>query len=175
MNRTDKSVVIDRLRDALATVPAIVVVDFQGLRVEHTTKLRSQLRQAGVKYEVVKNTLVKAAIAGTPKASMAKLLKGNSAIAFHPEDPSAAAKIMRDFAKENDKLKIRGGWVDGTVLDAAGVQVLSTLPGKDDLRARFLSVLGGVPTKFVRTLNAASSTFVQLLTARTQQLESDAA
>jgi large subunit ribosomal protein L10 len=175
VNRTDKSVVIDRLRDSLASVPAIVVVDFQGLAVEHTDKLRSQLRQAGVHYEVVKNTLAKAAIAGSPKASMEKLLKGNSAIAYHPEDPSTAAKIMRDFAKDNDKLKIRGGWVDGTVLDAAGVQVLATLPGKDELRARLLSVFNGVPTKFVRTLNAASSTFVQLLTARTQQLESDAA
>lgn len=171
MNRIDKSAVIDRLRDSLANVPAVVVADFQGLTVEHTTKLRGQLRQAGVHYEVVKNTLAKAAVQGTPKASMAKLLKGNSAIAFHPDDPSIAAKVIRDFAKENDKLGIRGGWVDGQVLDVAGVQVLATLPGKDELRARLLSVFAGVPTKFVRTLNAASVTFVQVLMARKQQLE----
>jgi large subunit ribosomal protein L10 len=171
VNRTDKSAVIERLRDALATAPSVVVADFKGLSVEDTDKLRSQFRQAGVRYEVVKNTLARAAVAETPKQSMNALLKGNSALAYHPEDPSIAAKILRDFTKDTDKIRVRGGWVDGVVIDSAGVLSLASLPGKDELRGRLLSVLQGVPTKFVRTLNAASTTFVQVLIARRQQLE----
>lgn len=173
MNRTDKSAVIDRLREALADTPAVVVADFNGLTVEQSTNLRSESRKLGIHYEVVKNTLARVAIADTPKEDMQVLLKGNSAIAFHPEDPSAAAKLLREFAKSNKKLVIRGGWVDGQVLDADGVQTLSTLPGKDELRAKLLSVFNGVPTKFVRTLNAASTTFVQVLMAREQQLSGE--
>ena len=171
MNRSDKSAVIDRLRGALSTVPSVVVADFKGLSVEETDGLRSELRQAGVQYEVVKNTLIRKAIEGTNLDVMAPLFKGNSAIAYHGEDPAAPAKILKNFVKTNDKLAIKGGWVDGKLLDEAGVGTLATMPGKDDLRARLLSVLNGVPTKFVRTLSAASTTFVQVLQARVQQLD----
>jgi large subunit ribosomal protein L10 len=171
LNRNDKSAVIDRLRDSLSSVPSIVVTDFKGLTVESTEELRAAFRAAGVHYEVVKNTLVKRAIAGTEMEGMASLFKGNSAIAFHGEDPSIAAKIIKDFAKKNEKLVVKGGYVDGNLLDEAGVIVLSTLPGKDELRAQFLSVLAAMPTKFVRTLAAAPTNFVQVLMARQMQLE----
>ena len=81
MNRTEKAAVIDRLRTELADVPAVVVTDFKGLNVESVDALRSALRKAEVKYEVVKNTLARAAVAGTAKENMAELLKGNSAMA----------------------------------------------------------------------------------------------
>ena len=171
MNRTDKTAVIDRLRDSLSSVPSVVVTDFKGLTVEKTEELRAAFRAAGVHYEVVKNTLVKRAIADTELEGLAPIFKGNSAIAFHGEDPSIAAKIIKGFAKDNKELVIKGGYIDGKILDEAGVLVLSTLPGKDELRAMFLSLLAAVPTKFVRTLAAAPTNFVQVLMARQMQLE----
>lgn len=163
---------VDRLRDALAEAPAVIVADFKGLDVEKTNELRSRFRAAGVSYEVVKNTLVKRAVADTPKDSMAPLFKGNSAIAFHAEDPAAPAKVLRDFVKDHkDALTLKGGWLDGEILDEAGVMALANLPGKDELRGRMLSVLIGVPTKFVRTLIAGPTEFVRVLQARKMQLE----
>lgn len=171
MNREDKAAVIERLRGALATVPAVIVTDFVGLTVEETDNLRAQFRAAGVKYEVVKNTLVKRAIAETSMAEISPLFKGNSAIAYHPDDPVAPAKVVLDFSKDNEKLRVKGGWLDGKKLDADGIKQLASLPGKDELRAKLLSVLGGVPTKLVRTLIAGPQSFIGVLTARKQQLE----
>ena len=163
---------VDRLREALADAPAVIVADFKGLDVEKTNDLRSRFREAGVSYEVVKNTLVKRAIADTSKENLAPLFKGNSAIAFHQEDPTVSAKILRDFQKDHkDPLTLKGGWVDGGLLDAAGVMALASLPGKDELRGRLLNVFMGVPTKFVRTLVAGPTDFVRVLQARQMQLE----
>ena len=170
MDRNEKAGIIERLRDSLADVPAILVTDFKGLDVESATALRDKLRDAEVTYEVVKNTLVKKAVAGTPKENLAELFKGNSAIAYHAEDPAAPAKLLTDYAKDNDKLVVKGAWLDGNLLDVNGVEALAKLPGKDELRARLLSVLIGAPTKLVRTLVAAPTQFVQVLRAREQQL-----
>jgi large subunit ribosomal protein L10 len=171
VNREGKSEIIESLRARLTGAPAVLVADFQGLKVEHTDQLRSQFRRAGVHYEVVKNTLIKQAILGTRMATMAPLFKGNSAIAWHDEDPAAPAKILRDFAKGRENFKVKGGWLDGKLLEAGGIDILATLPGKNELRAKLLSVLGGVPTKFVRTLVAGPQTFLQVLAARQQSLE----
>ena len=171
MNRNDKSAVIERLRDALAEVPAVIVADFQGLTVEQTDVLRSNFRKAGVSYEVVKNTLVRRATSGTRMETLHPLFKGNTAIAYHEEDATAPAKVIRDFVKENKEFSVKGGWLDGRLLDVDGVSALADLPGKDELRAKLLSVLNGVPTKFVRTLIAGPQQFVQVLQARRQQLE----
>ena len=171
MNREQKSEVIQRLSGALSGAPSVVVASFSGLTVEATDELRSQMRQAEVSYEVVKNTLVKRAIAGSPKEDMKDLFKGNTAIAYHHEDPALPAKILKKFAETNNALTIRGGWVDGVVLDEAGVETLSKLPGKDELRAQLLRVFNGAATKFVRVLAAAPTDFVQVLRARGESLE----
>ena len=170
MDRNDKAGIIERLRDSLADVPAVLVTDFKGLDVESATALRDKLREAEVSYEVVKNTLAKKAIEGTPKENLSELFKGNSAIAYHAEDPAAPAKLLTEYAKDNEKLVVKGAWLDGNLLDIEGVTALSKLPGKDELRARLLSVFMGTPTKFVRTLVAAPTQFVQVLRAREQQL-----
>lgn len=172
MNRTEKSAVIERLKDALADVPAVVVADFKGLTVEKATELRSAFRKADVQFEVVKNTLARKALAGTAKENLGELFKGNSAIAYHVEDPTAPAKVITEFLKENAKvpLVLKGAWLDGEILDEAGVDALSKLPGKDELRGKLLSVFTGVPTKFVRTIIAGPTTFARLLQARADQL-----
>jgi len=154
VNREQKTQAIERLQSALASAPSVVVAGFSGFTVEATDKLRSELRKSGVSYEVVKNTLVKRAIAGTDKEGMGALLKGNSAIAFHSEDPALPAKLLKDFAKTNAALTLRGGWVAGDVLDAAGVEVLSKLPGKNELRAQLLSLFSAPASSFARLLQA---------------------
>lgn len=173
MNRADKSEVIERLRAQLAGVPAVIVADFKGLNVGLATRLRAEFRKADVHYEVVKNTLVRAAVAGTSKESMGSLIRGNSAIAFHQDDPTAPAKVLHDFLKGTDKLAVRGAWLDGQLLDDKAVTALAKLPGRDELRGKLLSVFLGVPTKFVRTLIAGPQTFLQVLQARAQQLEGE--
>ena len=170
LNRDQKTAVIDRLRTELADVPAIVVTDFKGLDVASVDELRSQLRKANVSYEVVKNTLVRAALAGTSKENLAPLFKGNSAIAFNEEDPATPAKMLLEFQKDHEELVLKGAWLDGNILDVEGVKSLSKLPGKDELRATLLSLFKAAPTTFVRTLVAAPTTFVQVLRAREQQL-----
>ena len=154
MNREQKTQAIERLQGALASAPSVVIAGFSGLTVEATDKLRSELRKSGVSYEVVKNTLVKRAIAGTDKEGMSPLLKGNTAIAFHGEDPALPAKLLKGFAKTNPALTLRGGWVAGDVLDEAGVETLSKLPGKDELRAQLLSLFSAPASSFARLLQA---------------------
>lgn len=172
MNRTDKSAEIDRLKAALHGVPAVILADFCGMTVEESNKLRRAFQAEGVQYEVVKNTLVRQAIAGTRMEALGPHFKGNTAIAFHAEDPVVPARIVAKFLKENEKgkLAVKAGWLDGKILDAAGVQTLSKLPGKNELRAGLLSVMIGVPTSFVRVLSAGPAAFARLLTARAQSL-----
>jgi large subunit ribosomal protein L10 len=170
LNRTAKTAVIDRLRTELADVPAIVVTDFKGLDVASVDELRSQMRKANITYSVVKNTLVRAALSGTEKENLAPLFKGNSAIAFHREDPAAPAKLLLEFGKTHEQLVLKGAWLDGNILDVEGVKILSKLPGKDELRAMLLRLFKAAPTTFVRTLVEAPTGFVRVLRAREQQL-----
>ncbi len=154
LNREQKTQVINQLAEDLKSVPSVVVASFKGLTVEETEKLRSQLRKAGIHYEVVKNKLAIKAVESSDKAGIATYLKGNSAIAFHKDDPVAPAKIISEFAKKSKAIKLAGGWMDGKVLDQAGVEVLASLPGKNELRAQLLSVFNGAASGFVRLLQA---------------------
>ena len=138
--------------------------------MESVTDLRDRFRALGVQYSVVKNTLMKKSVEGTDRESISPLFKGNSAIAYHAEDPSAPAKVLTEFVKENPALVLKGAWLDGNLLDESGVKALSTLPGKDELRAKLLSVFQASGTKVVRLLSAAPTSFVQVLKAREQQL-----
>ena len=154
MNREQKSQIVDRLSGALAEVPAVVVAGFSGLTVEATDSLRSEMRAAGVSYEVVKNTLAKRAVAGTDKEGMTSLFKGNTAIAFHEEDPAIAAKIIKKFSKDNPAITLKGGWIGGEVLDETTVEKLANLLSKDELRAKLLSVFSAPASSFARVLQA---------------------
>ncbi len=154
MNREQKSQVVDRLSGALNGVPSVVVAGFSGLTVEATDLLRSEMRKAGVSYEVVKNTLAKRAVAGTDKEEMSSLFKGNTAIAFHNEDPAIAAKIIKRFAKDNPAIFLKGGWIGGETLTEKNVGKLADLLSKDELRASFLMLLSAPASSFARLLQA---------------------
>jgi large subunit ribosomal protein L10 len=102
---------------------------------------------------------------------MGKYLEGPTAIVFSWESPSAAAKVARDFAKGNEKFKLKGGYLEGNVLDEKGVVASADLPGKDEMRAALLATLVAPATNFVRTLNAGAQNFAYVIDARKRSLE----
>ena len=170
MNRTEKAENIDALKAKLAKAQSLVLTDFRGLTVEADTKLRNEFRKEGCEYRVVKNKLLIKAIAGTKMEGIGKMLVGPTAIAYSFEDPAAPAKIAAKVAKAEEKFTIKGGYVDGNALDKKGVEALSVLPGRDELRATFLATLLAVPQNFLRLTTAAQQNFLYLVAAREKAL-----
>jgi large subunit ribosomal protein L10 len=166
VNRTEKADNISALKEKLAKAQSLVLTNFRGLTVEADTKLRNEFRKEGCEYRVVKNKLLIKAIAGTKMESVGKMLVGPTAIAYSFEDPAAPAKIAARIAKGEEKFVIKGGYVDGNALDKKGVEALSVLPGRDELRATFLATLLAVPQNFLRLTTAAQQNFLYLVAAR---------
>jgi large subunit ribosomal protein L10 len=168
MLRNEKQAAIDVIKDRFERMVSAVFVDYQGLDVASVTTLRDQLREAGVEYKVVKNTLMRLAVKDEEFAGdLAETLTGMTAIAWCYEEPGLAAKIFKAFAKTNDNLKVKAGLVDGTVLDAATVvNQLATMPGKDELRAMLLATFQAPSQQFVRQLQAPAQNFMYLLKAK---------
>ncbi len=174
MERTLKQTNIDLLKLAMGKAQSLILADFRGLTVEADTKLRNEFRASGCSYQVVKNALLGIAVKGTPMEVLDPLLAGPTAIAYSFEDPSAPAKVATKIAKDQSKFVIKGGYLDGRLLDTNGVQALSALPGKDEMRATFLATLLAGPQNFLRLLQAGPQNFLYLLAAREQALgESD--
>jgi large subunit ribosomal protein L10 len=173
VNATEKNANIDLLKARLASAQSLILADFRGLTVEGDNKLRREFRAVGCEYQVVKNTLLGKAVKGTPMEVLEPLLAGPTAIAFSTEDPSAPAKVATKVAKGEKKFVIKGGFIDGKLLDQKGVEALSTLPGKAEARATFLATLLAVPQNFLRLLNAAPQNFVHLMAAREDALKHD--
>src|SRR5262245_30568495 len=137
MNRSEKAETVSGIRERFERMTSAVFLDPTGMTVEEVTKLRDTFRAKGVQYRVVKNTLVKKAIAEKPYAK--KLdgpLRGMTGIAWSFEEPSAAAKILKDVTKDNEKLKIKAGLIDGELLEAKQVEDrLAALPGHAGMRS----------------------------------------
>ena len=125
-----KAPIVDEIKGYVSDAKSAVLVDYRGLTVEQDTKLRKQLREAGVVYKVYKNTMLHLAFDGTDFAQLDKDLEGPTAIAFGIEDETAPARIINNFAKEAEALEIKSGVVDGEYYDAAGVKVLATIPSR---------------------------------------------
>jgi len=162
---------IASLKAELAKAASLIITDFRGISVKNDTSLRREFRVNGCHYQVVKNTLLGIAIKGTPMAVIDPLLAGPTAIAYSYEDPAAPAKIAAKIAKQEEKFIIKGGYVEGRALDVKGVEALSTLPGKDELRATFLATLLAVPQNFLRLTTAAQQNFALLLASRERALQ----
>ena len=148
-----KQPIVDEIKASLEGAQGVVVVDYRGLTGEQDTQLRKQLREAGVVYKVYKNTLVKRAIAGTEFEPMAEVLEGPNAIAICKEDATAPARVLAEFAKKADKLELKGGVVEGTYYDAAGIGVIASIPSRDVLLGRLLGSMQSPITNFARVLN----------------------
>ncbi|UQA62505.1 50S ribosomal protein L10 [Polyangium aurulentum] len=168
MERSEKQVLIGEVKQRFDRMTSAVFLDFKGLNVTTVTKLRDEFRKAGVEYRVVKNTLVRHAIKhhGWAK-NLDDTLTGMTGIAWSYEDPSAAAKVVKAFRKDNDKLKIKAGLIEGQVLSPEGVEnQLATMPGKDELRATLLATMQAPAQQFVQQLNAPLQNFAYLLKAK---------
>lgn len=135
-----KSQNVEEIKEKISKAQSVVVVDYRGLNVEQLTELRSRYRKAGVEYKVYKNTMMRFAFKDSGLEEFNQFLKGPNAVAFGYDDPVQAAKITSEFAKENDKLEIKAGIVDGKVIDVNGVKDLANLPPREVLIAQ---VLGG--------------------------------
>jgi large subunit ribosomal protein L10 len=133
--------------------------------------LRRKLRESDIEYQVVKNTLLVRAAEDTDVALIKDYFKGPSAVAISYEDPVAPAKVLTQFAKDNDKLEIKVGVLNGKVLDVNAIKALATLPSREVLLAQFLAVLNAVPTSFVRAMAEIPRSLVNVLTAIKDQKE----
>lgn len=148
-----KQPVVDEIKSYAADAKAAVLVDYRGLTVEQDTKLRKELREAGVVYKVYKNTMLIRAFEGTDFAQLDKDLEGPTAIAFSTDDETAPARILSDFAKEAEALQFKGGVVSGTYYDEAGIQALAKIPSRDTLISKLLGSLQSPVTNLARVLN----------------------
>lgn len=168
MLRSEKTQQIDAIRDRFSRMSSAVFVNFSGMTVEEVSKLRDTFREKGVEYKVVKNTLIRQALGEAPFVNgLVDALRGMTAIAWSFEEPSAAARILKEFKKENEKVKIKAGLLDGQVLNASAVEnQLAALPNKDEARSMLLATLMAPAQHLVMLLNAPAREFVGVLAAK---------
>lgn len=171
MQRVEKAEAIKEIRDRFDRMSSAVFLDFTGMTVEEVSKLRDVFREKGVEYKVVKNKLVQKALADRAwSKELEPVLRGMTGVAWSFEEPSAAARVVKDFVKDNEKLKVKAGLLEGQVLDGKAVEnQLATLPNKDEARSMLLATLIAAPQRFVMLLNAPARDFVGVLAAKERQ------
>ncbi len=164
MDRAGKADLVNALNATFADVGVVVVTRNLGMTVGQSTDLRTKMRDAGASYKVTKNNLAKLAIRGTAYEPIGSMLTGPTALATS-SDPVAAAKVVVDYAKTNDKFEIVGGAMGDTLLDVDGVKALATLPSLDELRAKILGLVQAPATKLVQIVQAPAGQLARVLAA----------
>lgn len=164
LNLNEKKAVVEEVSGQVAGAQSIIVAEYRGLEVEHITVLRAQARAQGVYLRVLKNTLARRAVNDTPFAGLASHMVGPLVYGISP-DPVAAAKVLADFAKGNDKLVIKAGAMPNYVMDDKGVKALASMPSREELLATLLGTMQAPIAKFARTLNEVPGKFVRTLAA----------
>ncbi len=163
LNLQEKQAVVAEVSAQVALAQTIVLAEYRGIKVGDITRLRAIARNAGVYFRVLKNTLARRAVQGTPFEVLAEKMVGPLVYSISA-DPVAAAKVVHEFAKTNDKLVIKAGAMSGAVMSADEVKVLAAIPSRNELIARLMA-----------TMNAATSTFVRTLAAIRDKKEAEAA
>lgn len=163
--RPEKVAKIAEIKELLSNSKCTILVDFCGLTVAQDTALRRKMREAGVHYNVVKNTLLRIAAQEVGIEGLEPSLEKNTAIAVAPEDPVAVAKIICDFAKENKELKVKVGVLDGKVIGADEIKALAALPPKEVLVAKLLGSMNAPISGFVNVLQGTIRNVVYALDA----------
>ena len=164
LNLEQKQAVVAEVAKQIAGAQVIVMAENRGMAVHAMTQLRAKARASGVYFRVVKNTLVRRAVAETPFASLAERMVGPLAYGIGP-DPVAVAKVLNDFAKANEKFVITGGAMPGQMMSAKDISALASLPSREQLIAKLLGTMQAPIVTFVRTLNEVPSRFVRTLAA----------
>jgi large subunit ribosomal protein L10 len=173
MDRTGKDTEIGRIKEKFSRMSSAVFLDYKGLNVAQVTKLRDEFRKSGVEYRVVKNTLVKHALKEHAwSKNLAKTLTGMTGVAWSYEEPGAAAKVVKAFRKEkeNEKLGVKAGLVDGAIIPGERVETdLASMPGKNELRATLLATMQAPLQKLLQQLGAPAQNFAYVLKAKEEK------
>lgn len=170
LNRQEKAVVVEEVVAQVAKAQSIVVAEYRGLDVASVTELRKKARESGVYLRVLKNTLARRALAGSPFEGLSDQLVGPLVYGISP-DPVGAAKVLADFAKTNDKLVLKAGSLPNSVLNQDGVKALASMPSREELLSMLLGTMQAPIAQFVRTLNEVPTKFVRGLAAVRDQKE----
>ncbi|WP_068777666.1 50S ribosomal protein L10 [Paenibacillus sp. FJAT-26967] len=152
----EKEQIVSDLSEKLRESSCTIVADYRGLNVAQVTELRKKLREAGIEFAVLKNSMVRRATANTELTELDAHLTGPTAIAFSKDDVVSPAKILNDFAKKNDSLSIKAGVVEGKVVDVAQIKALADLPSREGLLSMLLSVLQAPVRNFALAVKAVA-------------------
>ena len=164
LNLDEKKAVVAEVSAEVAKAQGIVVAEYRGLEVGRMTELRAKARKSGVYLRVLKNTLARRAVAGTPFEKLAGQMVGPLVYGIS-SDPVATAKVLNEFAKANEKLVIKAGAMPNAVITAKEVKALASMPSREQLVAQLLGTMQAPVAQFVRTLNEVPSRFVRTLAA----------
>jgi large subunit ribosomal protein L10 len=165
MDKNTKKTVLSELNESLSRAAAVFITDFKGLSMTTLNQIRQKIRTAGGSFRVAKNTLTRLAADSIKAEGIKPFLTGNNAIAHTEGDPVALAKALSDSARDQEKFVIKCGLLNGRVLTAQDVKVLSSLPSREVLLATFLGALNAVPASLVRQLAAVPQSFLTCLNA----------
>jgi large subunit ribosomal protein L10 len=175
LNLEDKKALVAEVAEVAAKAQSVVAAEYRGLTVGQMTELRSKARKSGVYMRVVKNTLARKALAGTSFESVGPKLKGPLVLAFSRDDPGAAARVVKDFAKSNDKLVATLVSLGGQVLPGAELEKVASLPTREQALAMLMGVMKAPIQKLVGTLAAPGSKLVRTIAAVRDQKQAASA
>ena len=169
MNRTEKAELIETLQSTFNSSTTVVVAHQVGMTVAESSDLRQKMRVAGAGLKVTKNRIAKLALKGTRYEDLDSIFTGPTVVGTS-EDPVAAAKILVEYAKENSKITIIGGSLDGKALDKSGVEALAKMPSLDELRGKLVGLVQAPAAKIARVMQAPAGKLVRVIKAREDQL-----
>ena len=171
LNLEDKQAIVASVNAVASEALSAVVADYHGLDVSELTSLRQQARDTNVYLRVVRNTLARRAVKGTEFECLADALVGPTVLAFSQEDPGAAARLIKDFAKDHSALEVKALSVGGQLYGPSDIDVLAKLPTRDEALSMLMSVMQAPVAKFVRTLNEVPGKLVRTVAAIKEQKE----
>ena len=170
MDRAQKEAVVEDLGQIFTDSGAVVVCHYVGLSVAEMSDYRAQMREAGASVRVAKNRLAKIALKGQPNEHIAEYLSGMTVFAYS-EDPTAAARVMDKYAKENSKLEILGGSMGETPLDAAGVKAVAAMPSREELISSIVGCIGAPASNIAGAIGAPASNVASILSTIEERAE----
>jgi large subunit ribosomal protein L10 len=165
LNLEQKKAIVAEVADVAASAQAAIAAEYRGLSVAEMTELRASARKEGVYLRIVRNTLARRAVEGTDYACLQEALVGPVVLAFSREDPASAARLIRDFTKEHEKLVVKAVALGGKLMDAAELKRLAEMPTREQAIAMLMGVMQAPATKFVRTLAEPANKLARVLAA----------